>query len=128
MDILKTWPGFMPRSHTLEVFHHGWARFYFSLGRGKPSQAIDKLWFTHRGQVIGHFHISEIKRNDGSLPKLQALDGKESEWQIKPDAWVAICDPPFSNLVARVFHDGFRGWRYFDFDKYAQTMDAKVRL
>lgn len=126
--ILKTWPAFMTREHTLEVFGHDWGRFYFSIGRGRPKEVLDKLYFTHRGQLLGHFGIGEVVQNAGQLPKLRSLQGEESEWQIKADAWVAICSPPFHRLEEVVYHDSFRGWRYFDLAKHRGTLDAKIRL
>lgn len=127
--ILKTWPAFMEREHTLEVFTHKWAVFYFTLGRGRPRKAEpDQLYYTHRGEIIGHFAIKEIVQNVGQLPKLTAIDGTESEWQIKGDAWVAICPPPFHRLQEEIFHEGFRGWRYFDLDAYRGTLGGKVRI
>jgi len=126
--ILKTWPGFMARGKVLEVFTHDWGRFYFTLGRGRPKRAIDQLWYTHQGRILGYFNIGEIVQNVGQLPKLRSIDGSESEWQIRGDAWVAVCPPPFYKLSERVYHEGFRGWRYFDLDSYRGTLGAKVRI
>lgn len=128
VSILKTWPAFMEAKHTLKVFSHPWAKFYFTLGRGKPKRFIEQLFFTHRGVILGHFVIGEIVQNVGQLPKLESLDGSESGWQIKADAWVAICGPPFHVLADRVYHDGFRGFRYFDLLAYRGSIDSKVRL
>lgn len=128
-SIIKTWPAFMTRAHTLEVFSHEFARFYFTLGLGQPQRAIDKLYFTHHGEIIGWFVIEQLKQNDGTLPKLRSLSGEESPWQIKPDRWVAICRPPFNRLHGRrVFHGAFRGWHYFDLDTYAATSASRVNL
>jgi len=126
--ILKTWPAFMPPRKVLEVFGHDWGRFYFTLGRGKPQKPINELYYTHRGRILGSFEIGEIVQNVGQLPKLTAIDGTESEWQIKGDRWVAICPPPFHRLKEKLYHDGFRGWRYFDLEAFRKTIDAKVRL
>lgn len=126
--ILKTWPAFMEREHTLEVFTHPWGNFYFSLGRGKPQKPVEEIYFTHRGEILGSFAICRIVQNAGQLPKLTSLQGDESEWQIKPDTWVAICPAPFRPLEEKIFHDGFRGWRYFDLAAYHGTIGAKVRL
>src|SRR6266566_4279685 len=102
----------MDSRHTLRVFTHPWGRFYFSLGRGRPKQPVERIFFTHRGRILGHFAVSALVQNTGQLPKLRSLNDEESEWQIKGDAWVAICAPPFERLKARVYHEGFRGWRY----------------
>jgi hypothetical protein len=126
--ILKTWPAFMPPKKVLQVFSHEWGRFYFTLGRGKPQRPIDQLWYTHRGRILGYFCIGEIVQNVGQLPKLRAIDGTESEWQIRGDAWVAICPPPFLRLREKLYHEGFRGWRYFDLDAYRGTTASKVRI
>ena len=127
-DIIKTWPGFMARSRVLEAFTSPWPIFYFTLGRGKPAQEIEKLYWTHKSRIIGHFKITSIVRNAGQLPKLKSITGEFSEWQIKPDAWVAICNPPFYPLEEKLFYMGFRGWRYFALDTYRGSLDAKVRL
>src|SRR5271163_3094848 len=108
--ILKTWPAFMPADKVLEVFTADWPTFYFTLGRGKPQRPIDQLWYTHQGRILGYFTIDEIVQNAGQLPKLTAIDDTESEWQIRADAWVAVCRPPFVRLNKKIYHEGFRGW------------------
>jgi hypothetical protein len=130
-DILKTWPACVPAKMTARVFaanHSPFARIYFSLGRGKPKQDVVWIWFTYQGRVIGRFLIEQLKCNDGTLPKLQRMDGGESGWQITKDAWVAICAPPCLRIKERIFHDSFRGWRYFDFGSYRGTSEARHRL
>jgi hypothetical protein len=94
------------------------ARYYFTLGRGKPKEPITKIWYTWRGRILGSFRVDEIIRNDGSLPKLLSLSDEESGWQIKPDAWVAICLPGALAYRDGVFMSGFCGWRYFDTAAY----------
>jgi hypothetical protein len=126
--ILKTWPAFMPPKRVREAFTHDWGRFYFVIGRGKPKRAIDRLFFTHRGVILGHFEIAEIVQNAGQLPRLRSISGETSEWQIRGDSWVAICDPPFHFLQERVCHSGFRGFRYFDLQAYRRTWESKVRI
>jgi hypothetical protein len=135
--ILKTWPAFMPPKKVLQVFTHDWGNFYFTLGRGRPKQEPKQLWYTHRGRILGYFDVGHIVRNDGSLPKLRSLSDQESEWQIRGDAWVAICAPPFHPLSEynriqgrqeKLYHEGFRGWRYFDLEAYRITTGAKVRI
>jgi hypothetical protein len=127
-SIIKTWPANMPRSRVLEVFTHDWGSFYFTLGRGLPRITPDTLFFTHRGRILGHFKISEIVRNEGQLPKLRSLFGETSEWQIRRDAIVAICDPPFVRLEEKLFYAGFRGFRYFDLDSHRGSLDSKIML
>lgn len=126
--ILKTWPSFMPPKKVLEVFTHDWGWFYFTLGRGKPKQPPSELWYTHRGRILGYFGIEEIVQNVGQLPKLRSISNQESEWQIRGDAWVAICPPPFHRLKEKLYHGGFRGWRYFSIEDFRVTMESKVRI
>jgi hypothetical protein len=46
----------------------------------------------------------------------------------KPDAWVAVYPAPFHRLKKKLYHQGFRGWRYFDLESYRGTMDAKIHV
>lgn len=126
--ILKTWPAFMTRAKVLEVFTHDWGFFYFTLGRGKPQKPITQLYYTHHGRILGYFDIGVIVRNVGQLPILRSLSDQESEWQIKGDAWVAVCPPPFHRFSERLYHEGFRGWRYFDLETYRGTVAAKIHI
>jgi hypothetical protein len=118
----------MATERVREAFTHDWGRFYFTLSRGKPAKPVDTLFFTHRGRILGHFQIAEIVQNAGQLPKLRSISGETSEWQIKADSWVAICDPPFHFLEERVFYSGFRGFRYFDLAAHRRTIESKVRI
>lgn len=127
--ILKTWPAFMPPEKVLRVFSHDWPIFYFTLGRGKPQQPVDQIYHTHRGRILGYFTIAEIVRNMGdNLPALRSISDKRSEWQIKLMNWVAVCPPPFHPLKEKLYHEGFRGWRYFDLQSYRNTIDAKIKI
>jgi hypothetical protein len=129
MDIIKTWPAFIEPKIVARIFalNAPWTHFYYTLGRGKPKQKLEKLWFTYRGRILGSFMVIEVVINDGSLPRLGRLDGGESDWQIKPDNWVAICNL-FEKAPHRVYMSGFRGFRYFDYDAYRRSADAKVRI
>lgn len=127
-DIIKTWPAFMEPALVQRIFRRNWAEYYFTLGRGKPQREIARIWFTHRGRMLGSFKIERLVINDGSLPKLTRIDGGESEWQIKPDRWVAICSPPFEWLEEEIYHEAFRGWHYFDLASYKETPDARINL
>jgi hypothetical protein len=118
----------MPRKRVREAFTHDWGRFYFTIGRGRPAKPVEILFYTHKGVILGHFEIAEIIQNVGQLPRLRSITGEFSEWQIKLGNWVAICDPPFHFLKERLYHDGFRGFRYFDLDAYRGTVDSKVRI
>lgn len=130
-DIIKTWPAHVAAPIVAQIFSPTappFCRYYFTLGRGKPQQEVKRLWYTYRGRILGYFEIEEIVCNDGTLPKLASLSGETSEWQIRRDAWVAICAPPCHRIKERVFFEGFRGWRYFNFDSYRLTTDARVRF
>jgi len=127
-EIIKTWPAFMAPDLVRKIFEHKWGRFYFSLGRGKPQLPVGHIWFTHRGVLLGKFTIDELVRNEGQLPKLRSLSNRVSEWQIKPLNWVAICSPPIQWLEERIYHESFRGWRYFTFTAYRETVDATINL
>jgi hypothetical protein len=124
-DILKTWPAFLDFNRlALAKFDC----YFFSIGRGKPKQAIERIWFTHRGLIRGSFAIEEIAQNAGQFGPLKRIDGGESDWQFKADIWVVICPPPYQPLDEKIFHEGFRGWRYFDLEKHRTTLDAKIQL
>lgn len=129
-EIIKTWPANVDARTVAHIFGDEcvFATFYFTLGRGKPKQPVDRLWFTYQGRILGSFKVLEIKQNDGSLPKLRSITDEESEWQIRPDHWVAICKGPMERLTDRVFMSGFRGYRYFDLNEYRKTNEAKVRI
>lgn len=122
----------MEPERVFKVFKNDWGgRFYFTLGRGKPRliEELRTIFFTHRGKIIGSFDIDEIIINNGSnIPRLRSLSGETSEWQIKHDRWVAICRPPFHELVDDVFHEGFRGWRYFNLAEYMKTPESEIGL
>jgi hypothetical protein len=136
-DVIKTWPGYMDREKVMRIFtlssHERWRpddRYYFVIGKGKPKQTIERLWFVHQGEILGCFVVDSVQCNVGEFPKLRSLENRESEWQIKPDRWVAICKGPFLPLTGDepVYHDAFRGFRYFDFNSYIQTMEAKIPI
>jgi len=130
-EIIKTWPSVVSAKTTAQIFSPTappFSRYYFSLGRGKPKQPIAWMWFTYGGRILGRMEIEEVVCNDGTLPKLSRLDGGESGWQITKDAWVAICAPPCLRIKERVFHESFRGWRYFDFVAYCQNPASRHRL
>src|SRR5258708_39672489 len=117
----------MSRSKGLEILNTHWGHFYCPLGRGKPSQDPAEFWYTHQGQIIGHFGITAIIRNLGNnIPELSSISGEKSAWQIKLMNWGAVCDAPFHKLEEKVFHGGFRGWRYFVGGIYKKTMESEV--
>lgn len=126
--ILKTLPTRFARGKITEFLNAPFAAFYFTLGLHRPKQAVENLYFTHQGRILGHFTVEQIVQNAGQLPKLTTLDGQPSQWQIKPDRWVAVCDPPFHLIKEKVYHEAFRGWRYFDLDVYRQSPNARIRI
>ena len=128
-EIIKTWPASLSARVAARIFGPmpSFSTYFFTIGRGKPKDHIDRLWFTYQGRILGSFHVAEVIRNDGSLPRLHRLDGAESAWQMNPDAWIAVCPSSCKRLRERVYMSGFRGWRYFSIDSYRLTPDARVR-
>jgi hypothetical protein len=128
-DIIKTWPANVRPQIVAKIFSFNapWTHFYYTLGRGKPTRPLERIWFTYQGRILGSFNILEVVQNDGSLPKLQRLDGGESDWQIRKDYWVAICNG-FTKAPDRRFMSGFRGFRYFDWEEYTATPDSRMRI
>jgi hypothetical protein len=129
-DIIRTWPANVDAHSVAKMFGPlpVWAAYYFTLGRGKPKQQIDRLWFTYRGRVLGYFNVDHLIQNDGSLPRLRSISNEESEWQVKRDHWIVVCESSCVRLKDRLFMSGFRGFRYFDIENYRQTLESKVRL
>lgn len=129
-EIIKTWPAQVDARTAAQIFSPKgcFARYYFTLGRGRPKEKITRMWFTYRGRIVGSFFVEKVVCNDGSLPRLERLDGTPSEWQIRKDAWVAICVPGCERPPVRAFMSGFRGWRYFDFETYRQNPESRFRL
>lgn len=130
-EIIKTWPSVVSAKTVAKVFSPSapaFSRYYFSLGRGKPKQAIERMWFTYGGRILGWFEVEEIVCNDGSIPPLKRLDGGESGWQFKPDVWLAVCAPPCRRIPERLFYEPFRGWRYFDLEAWRGNFDSRHRF
>lgn len=127
--ILKTLPTRFARGKISEFLNAPFSAFFFTLGMHKPKQTVEQLYFTHQGQLLGHFEVAEIVQNAGQLPKLTTLDGEPSQWQIKPDRWVAVCDPPFHLLNGKnIYHEAFRGWRYFDFEVFRNSPESRIKI
>lgn len=126
-DIIKTWPGNQEPRKVLRIFclRPPFTRYFFSLGRAKPKQPVEYIWFTYRGRVLGKVLVEELIQNDGSLPRLNRLEGGESGWQFKHDVWIAVCLPTMERLRQHIYHGGFRGWRYFDLEAYRATPAAR---
>jgi hypothetical protein len=135
-EIIKTWPTGVPAKTVSQIFsnNNNLNSLYFTLGRQKPSQQVTRIWSTYNARILGSFRVLEIVQNDGTnipkLYKLSSLKGGEpevSDWQIKLDAWVAMCDE-FIKLRERLYMSGFRGFRYFDVDLYRGNPESKMRL
>lgn len=101
--------------------------YYFTLGKGKPKQVINRIWFTYSNRILGAFTVRQVVCNVGQLPKLRRIDGSESEWQIKRDRYVVICDT-FRRLPGKVYYGSFRGFHYFDFDAYSRSVESKIAI
>lgn len=129
-DIIKAWPSQMAARKVAAIFspEGRWNRYYFSVGRGKPRQPVERIWFTWRGRILGHFEVESIVCNDGTLPTLRSLEDEQSEWQFRKDVWIAVCHPGCRRLRERVFFNPFRGFRYFDLDSYRGSPDARHRF
>lgn len=149
-DIIKCWPAQFSRRKTLEVFQHDWGEFYFTIGRGRPKHVVtldeinpkspsyafkgdgveaSKLFYAHRGKLLGHFVIRELRLNNGAnIPRLRSITGEVSEWQIRVGRWVAICRGPFVPLRSKraVYYDSHRGFHYFDLNSYLNSMESQI--
>ena len=60
-----------------------------------------------------------------SSTSLKSGEPEISDWQIKLDAWVAVCDD-FIKLRERMFMSGFRGFRYFDVPEYRGHLTLRI--
>ena len=128
-DIIKSWPAAIPAADIADMFTDDakYSAYYFTIGRGKPKEKIERIWWSYQGRIIGSFKVDRLVINDGSLPQLGSISGGDM-WEIKPDRWVAICESGGELLNERLFYAGFRGWRYFDIDDYRKCRESKVRL
>jgi hypothetical protein len=129
-DIIKTWPATVGARKVAQIFSQNgcFAKYYFSLGPGQPHLSIERIWFTWHGRILGYFEVEKIVCNDGSLPSLRSISNEESAWQIRKDAWVAVCKTGCHRLRERVFMDSFRGWHYFDLASYCEKPESKHRI
>jgi hypothetical protein len=100
--------------------------YYYSLGRGKPKTRPEAIWFTYRGKILGQLPIVAIIQNDGTLPPLWSVENPEKRWEFRPGVWIAIAHPPMKRLHGTYYYAGFRGWRYFDFEVYRKSLDARM--
>ena len=133
-ELIKTWPLAVGADAVARIFSPDkkkapFGTLFFSLGPRKPKNLpITKLWFTYNGRILGHFVVDELVVNDGTLPRLNRIDGTEGEWQIRKDAWVALCKPPCVRLTERVFYSSFRGWHYFSLEEWKQNPESRHRI
>ncbi len=123
-DAIKTIEGWRDELKVRRFLSARVGFFIFSLGRGKPKQLVERLWFTFKGRVLGSIAIEAIEENTGQYDgKLKLLYG---DW--KPGRILMRCRPPFEFLEEEVFHRGFQGWRYFDLEQYrASAAHAAAR-
>ena len=128
-DVIKTIESWRAPRRVLEFLNGpppGAGRFLFNAGRARPQEEVRRLYFVFRGRVLGWFAASVVE-NHGDY-------NSEYAHQFTPPYWKAArflfaCAPPFVFLKKqRIFHRGFQGWRYFDFQAYSKTLDAKVKL
>ena len=127
-DIIKTWPANMPASDVSLMFGEEslFSEYYFAIGRGKPKQPIERVWYTYQGRIIGSWKVDRMVVNDGSFPRLSSISG--GEWTIKHDAYVLICGSGCERPRQRLYMSGFRGWRYFDFEAYSHSAESRLRI
>src|SRR3954471_12612489 len=114
-DVIKSWPSFMHPRKVLMIFNErpAFPSYYFTIGRGKPKRDVERIWFTYRSRILGHFDVRQVIRNvPGAIPPLRRIDGSEREWQIKPYNWVVVGAPPFHRLRERLYMEAFRGFHY----------------
>ena len=132
-DIIKTWPANVDTRAAAAMFNEvqsTYGAYFFALGRGKPAQDIDHVWFTFRGRILGNFKVDRFVVNDGSEAVFEHLNRAcgEGGWTIPHDYWTCICESGFTKLRERLFMPGFRGWRYFDLNSYRSTAAARMRV
>jgi hypothetical protein len=126
-DIIRTWPANDYTKSAARLFRPQRGIFYFTLGVGKPKQELERLWFTYRGRIIGYFRVLQVITSD----EMEGLDIRHisdhgKEWKPKKARWVAVCSS-FVRAPRRRHMGGFRGYRYFSFDEYAETREAYFR-
>ncbi len=120
--------------------------YYFTLGRGRPKQPVERLYFTFQGKVIGWFDVEDIVANDGKwndfISGFNTMDQatgrqrvanvyKDQEgdiWAPKLGVWLVLCPPPFHLIEEQLYFSGFQGFRYFDLYSYRKTLDARIPL
>jgi hypothetical protein len=128
-EIIRTWPASDKPQAAAQLFHiEPGGLFYFTLGRGKPKQEIEKLWFTYCGRIIGYFRVLKIVTDDEVPDDLHFISEPKKHWAPRKHRWVAVCKSGCVRAPVRVFMGGFRGWRYFDFEAYRGTPEARCRF
>lgn len=101
MDILVT----VPKDQYRHMEEKAWAQFagdqaYWEMGRvPKKVEMGDKLWFVMDGKVEMYANIISIDADP---------HGDHVVFDLRD----------FRALVAKPVHDGFRGFRYFDYQKF----------
>jgi hypothetical protein len=120
---LKTIEGWRDEPRVRKFLSTPWGFFIFSLGRGRPKRPIERLYFTFRGRIFGWIHVTAVEENTGQYDQhLKTMFG--DGW--RPGRIICRCAPPFHFIDELVFHRGFQGWRYFDFDVYRNSEAARL--
>ncbi len=131
-DIIRTWPASVETRAAAAMFNEeesAYGAYFFALGKNKPKQPIERVWFTFRGRIVGFFAVTHFVVNDGSMEVFDHLNKAcgEGNWHIPRDYWTCICESGFTRAPLRRFMSGFRGWRYFNFDEYADSPAGRFR-
>lgn len=147
MDIIKTIEGWRDRERVMAFLKMhdrndpDRVLFYFTVGRGRPKREVERLWFTHKGEVLGCFIIKGFEMYAGDMqdlidrlmvggrtldsatgprPSVQEfnetvpgkLSGKKPYWRPKPGTWLCFVRPPFQ-VLPDVDRFYFKGFRGF---------------
>jgi len=128
-DAIKTIEGWRDPRRVREYLREGpdhSGRFLFNVGNGCPQRKVARLFFVFHGRILGWFAVAGIEKRTAELSLEYAR--QYSPPYFKAAKFLFICARPFHFIRERVFYEGFRGWRYFDFETYRNSLDAKVRI
>jgi len=134
MDIIKTFESWRKRADLLKFFDVPDGHVLsFSLGRGKPKIEPRRLWFVHCGRLFGWLSVEGLEQrgleeiSDGEFTyTLDDACSQPRTWKPRLGTWMVVCVPPLRVVVECIFHEGFRGWRYFDFQKHCEGIASKI--
>ena len=120
-DIIKCAGSKEPREHLLRRLAIPRQEWFWNCA---PAEEVRRLYVVHRQEIIGWMPVLGIecidkavtvRWGDGSLHKI--------EGGIR-----TITLSPFNAIDPPVWHMGFRGFRYFDFEKYVAELCDAPRL